>query len=168
MSVKPKSSKVQREKFYLDGSQYERLKPFNFKIFLNQKGCDDYDSLLIDFAKEFGLEKDVSPKELTKFLDANGVDDWEENIKWLVKHKFIKEVTPSECFAFGVKFYDKKENELMLISIDNNFSLLDLKIGNCPYGLGEKEKSNVSRKDLWDYLGELTEEDFENFLKTAH
>jgi len=159
---------IQSEKFSLNGSEYIKLKPFTFRNFIKIKVCEDFDSTLIDFARKFGIDKDVTPAELVKFLDGSGYDDWEENIGRLLKHKFIREVSSQETFKYGTKFWDEK-NEVMLISTGEGIGLLDLKTGKLPYGEGDGGSKNfVTRKNLWEYLDGFEEEEFTKFISTSH
>jgi len=163
-----RKKEIQGEKFTIDGSEFVKVKPFTFRSFIKQSECDDYDSILVNFAREFGVDEDVPAKDLIKFLNDEGWDNWDENIEWLIKHKYIKEINQQAHFTYGTRFHDKKY-EVILVSTESGFALVDLKTGKCPYGeIDGGSKNFVTRKNLWELLEGFEEEEFEKFIDSAH
>lgn len=162
-------SQPDQEKFSCNGYEYVKIKPFSFKSFLEAKACGDYDSVLVAFAKKFGTEKDVSAKELMEFLENDVGDDVGESAEWLEKRGFIREVNPEQSFSFGTKFFDRKR-EVVLISCDDDFAILDLKTFRTPYGSSSDHtfKNKITRRELYEYLEGFGDKEFEEFINSAH
>jgi hypothetical protein len=166
----PKEKKeIQGETYCIEGGEFVKLKPFSFQNFIKTNICEDCYDLLIDFAKKFGTDKDVSFKDLVKFLNDNGWDEWDDTLEWLEKRKFIKEINGLEPYKLKTKFYDGKE-ELIVISIYNkDIGLLNLSTGKCPYGhVDTRRADSITRAELWELLEHFENEEFVKFISTAH
>jgi len=160
---------IQGERYAHGSQEFVKIKPITFQNLIKVHDlCDDIKGLLTDFAIEFGTDKDIPLKNVVSFLEDYEWNDWSENFKWLTTQKFIKELG-EESYILKTKFFDRKQ-EVMLISTDpKEMTLLDLSTGKSSYGSVATDKENsITRTELWELLDGFGKEEFAEFFLTAH
>lgn len=160
---------VQGERYAFEGREFVKIKPITFQNLIKANDlCDDLKIVLIEFAREFGIDKDASLQVLVSFLEDHGYVEWNKNFDWLEKQRFVKEVE-SKSYKVKTKFWDGNK-EIMLISTEpSEMALLDLSTGICWYGTVKTEKGNcITRSELWEFLENFGNEELTKFLSTAH
>jgi hypothetical protein len=161
---------IQGEKYTYEGKEFVKIKPITFQNLIKvRKLCEDVKTTVTDFAIRFGIDKDVSLKDVIVFMGDCGWDAQDEGLDWFKNNGFIKEIIP-ESYKLMTKFWAGK-TEIMLISSEPGIvDVLNLSTGKCHnYGHTEVDmESFITRQELWELFDQPDNKSFTKILSTAH